>query len=64
MAKYKNKKIILLEKREDWEEIQNCIKTTNYGVNRVKGKFLVYNRLIREIVMKEIEENIKHYKNL
>ena len=60
MAKYKNKKIILLEKREDWEEIQNCIKTTNYGVNRVKEKFLVYNRLIREIVMNELEENIKH----
>lgn len=40
---------ILPEKRDDWEEVQNYIKATNYGVNRVKESFPVCNRLIREI---------------
>ena len=37
------------EKRDDWEEVQNYVKATNYGVERIKGGFPVCTRLIREI---------------
>lgn len=37
------------EKRDDWEEVQNYVKATNYGVKRIKEGFPVCNRLIREI---------------
>ena len=37
------------EKRDDWEEVQNYVKATNYGVQRIKDGFPVCTRLIREI---------------
>ena len=37
------------EKREDWEEVQNYVKATNYGVERIREGFPVCTRLIREI---------------
>ncbi len=37
------------EKRDDWQEVQNYVKATNYGIERVKSGFPVCNRLIREI---------------
>ena len=37
------------EKRDDWEEVQNYVKATNYGVQRIKEGFPVCTRLIREI---------------
>ena len=37
------------EKRDDWEEVQNYVKATNYGVERIKNGFLVCTRLIREL---------------
>ena len=37
------------EKRDDWEEVQNYVKATNYGVNRIREGFPVCTRLIREI---------------
>jgi len=37
------------EKRDDWEEVQNYVKATNYGVERIRNGFPVCNRLIREI---------------
>ena len=37
------------EKRDDWEEVQNYVKATNYGVERIKNGFPVCNRLIREL---------------
>lgn len=37
------------EKRDDWEEVQNYVKATNYGLDRINGGFPVCNRLIREI---------------
>lgn len=37
------------EKRDDWQEVQNYVKATNYGIERVEGGFPVCNRLIREI---------------
>ena len=37
------------EKRDDWQEVQNYIKATNYGVERIQNEFPVCNRLIREI---------------
>ena len=37
------------EKRDDWEEVQNYVKATNYGVDRIKEGFPVCTRLIREI---------------
>ncbi len=37
------------EKRDDWEEVQNYVKATNYGVERIKEGFPVCTRLIREI---------------
>lgn len=37
------------EKRDDWEEVQNYVKATNYGVKRIKEGFPVCTRLIREI---------------
>jgi len=37
------------EKRDDWEEVQNYVKATNYGVARIKEGFPVCTRLIREI---------------
>ena len=36
------------EKRDDWEEVQNYVKATNYGVERIKEGFPVCTRLIRE----------------
>ena len=37
------------EKRDDWEEVQNYVKATNYGIERINNNFPVCNRLIREI---------------
>ncbi len=37
------------EKRDDWEEVQNYVKATNYGVERIKDGFPVCIRLIREL---------------
>ena len=37
------------EKRDDWEEVQNYVKATNYGVERIREGFPVCTRLIREI---------------
>ncbi len=37
------------EKRDDWEEVQNYVKATNYGIARINEGFPVCNRLIREI---------------
>lgn len=37
------------EKRDDWEEVQNYVKATNYGVERIRQEFPVCTRLIREI---------------
>lgn len=37
------------EKRDDWEEVQNYVKATNYGVQRISEGFSVCTRLIREI---------------
>ena len=37
------------EKRDDWEEVQNYVKATNYGIDRINNGFPVCNRLIREI---------------
>lgn len=37
------------EKRDDWEEVQNYVKATNYGVQRIKDGFSVCTRLIREL---------------
>ena len=37
------------EKRDDWEEVQNYVKATNYGVQRIKDVFPVCTRLIREL---------------
>lgn len=37
------------EKRDDWEEVQNYVKATDYGVARISEGFPVCNRLFREI---------------
>ena len=37
------------EKRDEWEEVQNYVKATNYGVERIRNGFPVCTRLIREI---------------
>ncbi len=37
------------EKRDDWEEVQNYVKATNYGIYKINDGFPVCNRLIREI---------------
>ena len=37
------------EKRDDWEEVQNYVKATNYGVERIRDGFPVCTRLIREM---------------
>ena len=37
------------EKRDDWEEVQNYVKATNHGVERIKNGFPVCTRLIREL---------------
>ena len=37
------------EKRDDWEEVQNYVKATNYGIERIKNGFPVCTRLIREL---------------
>ena len=37
------------EKRDDWEEVQNYVKATNYGIERIKEGFPVCTRLMREL---------------
>ena len=37
------------EKRDDWEEVQNYVKATNFGIERINDGFPVCNRLIRDI---------------
>lgn len=37
------------EKRDDWQEVQNYVKATNYGVARINEQFPVCTRLIREL---------------
>lgn len=37
------------EKRDDWEEVQNYVKATNYGINKINEGFPVCNRLFKEI---------------
>lgn len=37
------------EKRDDWEEVQNYVKATNYGIEKINAGFPVCNRLFKEI---------------
>ena len=37
------------EKKNDWEEVQNYVKATNYGIEKINEGFPVCNRLIRNI---------------
>lgn len=37
------------EKRDDWEEVQNYVKATNYGISKINDGFPVCNRLIRDM---------------
>ena len=37
------------EKRDDWEEVQNYVKATNYGIEKINDGFPVCNRLFKEI---------------
>lgn len=37
------------EKRDDWEEVQNYVKATNFGVQKIKDEFPLCTRLIREM---------------
>ncbi len=37
------------EKRDDWKEVQNYIKATNYGIERINNGFPVCTRLFRDI---------------
>ncbi len=37
------------EKRDDWEEVQNYVKATNYGITKINEGFPVCNRLFRDI---------------
>lgn len=37
------------EKRDDWEEVQNYVKATNFGVQKIKDAFPLCTRLIREM---------------
>ncbi|MDO5557817.1 MAG: Fic family protein [Clostridia bacterium] len=37
------------EKRDDWEEVQNYVKATNFGVEKIREGFPVSTRLIRYI---------------
>lgn len=37
------------ERRDDWEEVQNYVKATNYGVQRISDGFPVCTRLMREL---------------
>lgn len=37
------------EKRDDWVEVQNYIKATNFGIARINDEFPVCNRLFRDI---------------
>lgn len=40
---------ILPEKRDDWEEVQNYVKATNFGVAKIREGFPVCTRLLRDI---------------
>ena len=40
---------ILPEKRDDWEEVQNYVKATNFGVEKIREGFPVCTRLLRDI---------------
>ena len=40
---------ILPEKRDDWEEVQNYVKATNFGVAKILEGFPVCTRLLRDI---------------
>ena len=40
---------VIPEKRDDWEEVQNYIKATNYGIKRISEGFPLCNRLIRDL---------------
>ena len=40
---------ILPEKRDDWEEVQNYVKATNFGVDKIREGFPVCTRLLRDI---------------
>lgn len=37
------------EKRDDWEEVQNYVKTTNFSIERINEGFPICNRLFKEI---------------
>ncbi len=40
---------IMPEKRDDWEEVQNYIKSMNYGIEQVNNQFPLCNRLIKNM---------------
>lgn len=37
------------EKRDDWEEVQNYVKATNFSIERINEGFPICNRLFKEI---------------
>lgn len=37
------------EKRDDWIEVQNYVKATNYGIEKISNGFPICNRLFKEI---------------
>lgn len=37
------------EKRDDWEEVQNYVKATNFSIGRINEGFPICNRLFKEI---------------
>lgn len=37
------------EKRDDWVEVQNYVKATNYGIEKISNGFPICNRLFKEI---------------
>ncbi len=40
---------VSLEKRDDWEEVQNYVKATNFSIERINEGFPICNRLFKEI---------------
>lgn len=55
------------EKRDDWEEVQNYVKATNYGIERINDGFPVCNRLfgeIHKILLNGVRGEKRHLENL
>lgn len=40
---------VSLEKRDDWEKVQNYVKATNFSIERINEGFPICNRLFKEI---------------